>query len=183
MNRVAPFIFFIIVCFTTYAQQDEPLLKNEVRINAFNLMMFKSLDLTYERALNDESSVGINTMFSLDGSSRFDKNGPYYYEGFTLTPYYRIYFGKKDNAGFFAEGFIMLATGEYDYYFDDSLNGDEDDFGDFTDLAVGFSVGAKFVSKRNFIGNIHAGVGRYFIEDEFAPSVVGRFSISFGWRF
>jgi hypothetical protein len=181
MNRIAP----LLLIFTTFIgfAQEELFLKNEIRINALNLMMFKSLDLTYERALNDESSIGVNSMFSLDGSSRFDKDGPYYYEGFTLTPYYRIYFGKKDNAGFFAEGFVMLASGKYDHYYYDSIGEYDYEFHDFTDLAIGFSVGAKFLSKRNFVGNIHAGVGRYFIEDEFAPSVVGRFSISFGWRF
>jgi hypothetical protein len=85
MNRIAP----LLLIFTTFIgfAQEELFLKNEIRINALNLMMFKSLDLTYERALNDESSIGVNSMFSLDGSSRFDKDGPYYYEGFTLTPH------------------------------------------------------------------------------------------------
>jgi hypothetical protein len=182
MNRITPILFIVIASFTIQAQE-EPFLKNEIRINAFNLLMFKSLDLSYERALNDESSVGINTMFSLDGNSRFNKDAPYYYEGFTLTPYYRLYFGKKNNAGFFAEGFIMLASGQYDYYHYETFESYDYQLHNFTDLAVGFSIGVKFLSKRNFVGNIHAGVGRYFIEDEYAPSVVGRFSVSFGWRF
>lgn len=71
---------------STYAQEKEIFQdqapKNEFRVNALNLLLFKSLDVTYERALNEESSVGINTMFSLQGNDRFfDGDYIYYYKG------------------------------------------------------------------------------------------------------
>ena len=51
------------------AQEDEnmteDLPKNEFRVNALSLLLFKSFDVTYKCAINDESSYEINTMFSL----------------------------------------------------------------------------------------------------------------------
>ena len=52
----------------------------------------------------------------------------------------------------------------------------------YTDFAVGISVGAKFVSKRGFIAEIYAGIGRDLL-GESDIEVVGRGGISIGKRF
>ena len=175
---------------STYAQEKEIFQdqapKNEFRVNALNLLLFKSLDVTYERALNEESSVGINTMFSLQGNDRFfDGDYIYYYEGFTLTPYYRLYFGKKTNAGFFAEAFMIYSSGKNDiYYYDYDTNTDYDYvFKSFQEFGVGFSIGTKLIAKRNIIANIHAGVARNFLDSKYGNGAAPRLSISFGWRY
>lgn len=192
-------LFFICVCLWgmgIYAQEelgipiDSP--KNEFRINAFNLLVFKSFDVSYERAINNESSFGINTMFSLEGDSRFtNKDYIYYYEGFTFTPYYRLYFGKKTNAGFFGEAFAILATGRYDYYGSDyetcheclSVGGYGYSLRKFTEFGIGLSFGVKLIKKPNFVANIHGGVARNFLDSTYGPGVTPRASISFGWRY
>ncbi len=88
--------------------------KSEFQLNAFNLLIFSALDV------NDESSFGISIMFSLNDTNRFNHYEPYYFEGFTLSSYYRIYFGCKPNAGFFTVTFAMYSKGHFDYYSNNS---------------------------------------------------------------
>lgn len=188
------FIFIYICSLGIYAQveaeipMDFP--KNEFRINAFNLLLFRSFDVSYERAINNESSFGINTMFSLEGDSRFDDD-IYYHEGFTLTPYYRLYFGEKPNAGFFGEAFAVLASGKYNYYGSDyetchgcfSVEGYGYSLRKFTEFGVGLSFGVKLIKKPNFVANIHGGIARNFLDSKYGPGVTPRAGISFGWQY
>lgn len=186
----------LILSLGIYAQEEEKVSidfpKNEFRINALNLLLFKSFDISYERAINKESSVGINTMFSLEGKSRFTADHYiYYYEGFTLTPYYRLYFGKKPNAGFFGEAFAVLASGKYEYYGSDyascagclSVGGYGYSFRDFTAFGVGLSFGVKLIKKPNFVTTIHGGAARNFLNSKYDPGITPRVGISFGWRY
>lgn len=190
-------ILFILICLVSLehvSAQDETekaidFPKNEFSFNALNFLLFKSFDVTYERAINNGASVGINTMFSLDGNSRFDGE-IYYYEGFTLTPYYRMYFGKKPNAGFFGEAFAVLATGRHDYYggYEYSCNNClsvsyGESFDSFTAFGIGLSFGVKLLARRNFIVNVHGGIARNFLNSTYGPAVTPRAGISFGWRF
>ncbi len=174
----------LLFTFSSVAQETEPVVKqNEIYLNSFNLITFKWLDISYERILNDESSVGISTLVSLDKESYgYDS-----YRHYSITPYYRHFFSNAYAKGFFMEAFTMLNSGEYDYYnyyYDENTNMyiDEEGTSPYTDVAFGIGVGGKFVSKRGFIGEIHAGVGRNLFDSN-APDVVGRGSISFGFRF
>jgi hypothetical protein len=196
MKKVIATTLILFYVFLGYAQDigetiaDFP--KNEFQINMLNLLWFKYIDVTYERAINDESSFGINTMFSIEGESRFsDYESIYYFEGFTLTPYYRIYFGKKPTSGFFGEAFVIFSTGKYDYYQSDysgcsdcsSIGSYGYPFRDFTELGIGLSIGTKLLTKRNFVANIHAGVARNFLDSKYGPGAAPRLGISFGWRY
>jgi hypothetical protein len=102
---------------TSYGEYTDDSPKNEFQINTFNLLIFSALDVSYEHIINDESSLGVSMLISLDGTDRLgDYDNPYYYEGFALSPYYRIYFGNKPYAGFFVESFMMFSKGHYNYY-------------------------------------------------------------------
>jgi len=90
-----------------------------------------------------------------------------------------LYFGNKPNAGFFGEAFIIFSSGKYDYYENNYGYG----FRNFTELAIELSIGAKLVTKRNFVANIHAGVARNFLDSEYGPGAAPRLGISFGWRY
>lgn len=82
MNKLLIISFVLLGFFCGYAQEGadmkEDFTKNEFRVNALSLLLFKSFDVTYERAVNDESSYGINTMFSLEGASRFSSDDEIY---------------------------------------------------------------------------------------------------------
>ena len=53
---------------------------------------------------------------------------------------------------------------------------------DVTGLALGISVGGKFVSKQGFSTELLLGIGRNFLESE-NNEAVGRVGISVGYRF
>lgn len=152
---------------------------NELKLNAFNLIVFSYADLSYERLLNEEASLGVSILFSLGE----DDEVLDYYRTFSITPYYRQYFSKQYAEGFFVEGFGMLNSGK-DYYYIFDEQGGSNEYGDtYTDFALGISVGGKFVTKRGFIAEIYTGLGRNLLGDEFAPEIVGRGGISLGYRF
>jgi len=180
------FILVLLVSFSSYAQIEinEPDEKrNEVYLNAFNLITFKWFDVSYEYLLNEESSIGVSALISLDEESYgYDS-----YRKYSITPYYRHFFSRKYAQGFFMEAFTMINGGTSEYYYDNYYyEGDEYIWSyedkEYTDMAFGISVGGKFVSKRGFVGEVHAGVGRNLFND-ISPEVIGRGGISFGYRF
>jgi hypothetical protein len=152
---------------------------NELKINVTNLLIFKWLDVGYEKILNEESSVGVGLLFALDNDDDISLDE---YRTFSLTPYYRHFFGKKYAQGFFVEGFGMVHSGKDEFYTPN--NGGSGTYNEetYTDFAVGVSVGTKIVSKRGFVAEIYAGIGR----DLFGNSdieIVSRGGISLGYRF
>jgi hypothetical protein len=178
------FVLLLLPVFSGFSQEEVTTQKqNELYLNTYNLIAFKWFDVSYERVINDESSVGISTLIALDKESYgYDS-----YRNYSITPYYRHYFSNAYAQGFFMEAFTMLSGGQkeyYNYYYDDNTGNyiDESGASDYTDVAFGISIGGKFVSKRGFSGVIYAGVGRNLFDDN-APEVVGRGGISFGFRF
>lgn len=159
--------------------------KHELKINAFNLIAFSSIDISYEKLINSESSYGLAVFYNFSDIQNDDVGFP---KKFSLTPYYRWFFDEDTYArGFFVEGFGMLNTYEDTTYdFGSNSNKVEDE----TSFALGISVGGKFATKSGFTTEVYLGVGRNLIRDQnnndddfFEFNVVGRFGISLGYRF
>ena len=74
----------------------------------------------------------------------------------------------------------MLHGGKDEFYIDDNFGFYE--IRDYTDFALGISVGGKFVTKRGFIAEIYLGIGRDLLGNT-DVEVVGRGGISLGYRF
>ncbi len=152
---------------------------NEMKINAFNLIAFTFLDLSYETLLNEEASLGVGILFNLGSDDEiFDE-----IRDFSITPYYRQYFSKQYAEGFFVEGFGMLNSGRQVDFFEDFEQTQPIEGESFTDFALGISVGGKFVSPRGFVVELYTGLGRNLLGSEYAPDVVSRGGISLGYRF
>ncbi|GGD51875.1 DUF3575 domain-containing protein [Muriicola marianensis] len=155
--------------------------QNELKLNVFNLIAFKFGDITYEAIINEETSFGVGLLFRI---GEYDEDIGYD-RSFSLTPFYRKYFSKGYASGFFVEGFAMLNSGNEDVYaeFDEQtgnlIRSDEK----YTDFALGVSIGGKFISKRGFLAEVYGGIGRNFLNSDFAPEVVPRGGISLGFRF
>ncbi len=172
-------IFYLLaLCSTIAFCQEEPSAKtirnNEASLNIGNLLIFKAIDLSYERYLNEESGVGASLLISLGGDKRFSDDGPYYYESFALTGFYKFYFGDRPNSGFFSELYLIYSRGKYD------VNAT---YEKFSQLAVGLSVGIKFRSKLGFVGSIYGGVGRNFLDTKNTPEISPRLGITIGYTF
>ena len=142
--------------------------KYELKINALTLLVAKWIDVSYESLINEESSFGVSVALNTDSTETDLK--------YSLTPYYRRYFSNKFARGFFVEGFGMLFSAK-----DTDLFG----FGSQqfeTGVAMGISIGGKFVSKQGFTTELLLGFGRNLSDDNHNDSI-GRIGISFGYRF
>lgn len=180
------YIVITLLCLSTVfvAAQDtsDPTAdRDEVKLNLFNLVVFKYLDGAYERVIDEESSFGIAALVNLgDDSDTFDL-----LREFSITPYYRRYFSKGYAKGFFVEGFTMLnqTSDPFISSFNETTQQFINDSESYTDLAVGVSLGGKFISKRGFVAEVYGGVGRNLLNSGNTVEVVGRGGISLGFRF
>ncbi|MDP5106703.1 MAG: DUF3575 domain-containing protein [Polaribacter sp.] len=189
-------LVLLAVTTISFAQQKEPTYpqdvnkKYEVKLNAFSLIVFSSLDVSYEYLLNKDSSFGVGVFYNFS-----DINDDLYYpKKFSITPYYRWYFTETRFArGFFVEGFGMLNTYEdndYNYYYDNNGNYiyNNDPLKE-TDFALGISVGGKFIIKSGFTAEVYGGVGRNLFNNSNNSSynldndLITRGGISLGYRF
>lgn len=173
MRKVLVIIGALLFCSAALSQEEvvHKERKNEISFNAMNLIIFKKLQVSYERALNEESSLGVSLLTKLGSNTAFEvlSEGDY-----AITPYYRHHFQLPfDNVYFTTGAFTMIHSG---------LN----DLGStpkkYNDVAFGITTGTKFISKRGFIYDTYGGFGRNFF-DKNAPVLLVRFAISFGYQF
>ncbi|MCK5401111.1 MAG: DUF3575 domain-containing protein [Flavobacteriaceae bacterium] len=164
--------FLILSIFFTNAQEkDEINNANEVKINGLYLVL-GAVEVTYERLLNEESGVGVSVFLPIDDEINDDID---YY----ISPYYRMYFGKKYASGFFVEGFGLLSSIK-EYTFDSFGNFNEESV---TDFALGIGVGGKWITKRGFLAELNFGVGRNLFNGDSIDDYVGKLGITLGYRF
>lgn len=186
MKKVLPF-FILLLTTVTFAQEtktfNQDTNKNhEVKLNGLSLIGFKWLDVSYEYLINDESSIGTSLLFSFSGN---DDEVLDLYKTFSSTTYYRHFFSENYARGFFVEAFGMINTFKNDFFVEYDQHGNRIDVNDSTktDVALGISVGGKFVTKRGFTTEIYLGLGRNMISADHFREVVGRAGISLGYRF
>jgi hypothetical protein len=183
-NPMKKLISILVLCFGIFAsaQNDSisSIRRHEVKLNGL-VLLAGGLEGYYEYNLNEESSVGVSAFVAF--SDEFDTRA-------YLSPYYRVFFGKKYAAGFFFEGFGMLNTYETnttDYLYDDmgfltNINSKSENR---TDFALGLGLGGKWVTSRNYIFEINGGVGRnlFNANGNDDTQFVGKIGFNFGYRF
>jgi len=158
---------------------------NEIKLNGLYLVA-GAFDLSYERTLNEESGLGITVFIPFDEELKEDIN-------FYISPYYRIYFGKKYAAGFFMEGFTIIGSYNdprvrsfqslqgFDPIFDERIASLDEKV---IDLAIGIGLGGKWVTNGGFVGELGLGFGRnLFNIEESDIEFIGKIAITIGYRF
>ena len=155
--------------------------KQEFSLNAFNLVAFGIVDITYERIISENSTWAIEAFYH---PSKDDYLNDAYYKELSLTGKYKHFFSSKYASGFYVHGFGMLSNGEYEdgYYYDVGIDEYIYDNHDYTDFAIGFGLGGKFVSKGGFLLDLSGGIGRNLFSDQ-SPTIVGQFMVNLGYRF
>ena len=192
--KKALLVLLLLTSFVSFSQstsEEDKVKHSEFKVNAFNLIVFKSVDFSYEYLIDSESSVGISALINLqDREDRDFLDGPYYNEKFAITPYYRRYFSSRYAWGFFLEAFgsyNVQDDTEEDYVFNDLINDYEYQFSDETsnNIAFGIAVGGKFVTKKGFLFEVFGGLGRNIStsNDDIASEFVPRLGATIGWRF
>ena len=185
------FLTILLTSLSGFSQESEnvseiPQGKHELRLDAFEALVFESLELNYEYVIGKYSGVGAAITYNF-GNNSFEGRGT----KFAFTPYYRQYFlNKKDFGarGLFVEGSIQMASGKYrDYFY--SYNESTDYYDEIVtnenwfETGIGLSFGQKWVSHNGFIFELSAGGGRYLLDDEAAPAGYFRGGVLVGYRF
>jgi hypothetical protein len=161
------FTIAVITASFTQAQQ-------ELKLDIFDALALKTIEITYERYIDEQSSFGIS------GLINFEKNSAdfRYNEKRAITPFFRHYFTMDSQWNFFGEGFFSLNFGEKEH----ELIEEPSIYEDYTDGALGIAAGAKYISGKGMTVTLLAGAGRNFFSDN-SPAVVPRIGVNVGWRF
>jgi hypothetical protein len=150
----------------TFAQQ-------EVKLDVADALVIRSIEISYERIINEESSIGISALFNLA-----EQNVDFRYnENVMITPYYRHFFTKEYKWNFFGEGFLGINSGKKESEKDSNVFDIE-----YTDAALGIAVGTKYVSEGGLTIDIFGGLGRNLFGTD-SPTLVPRIGLNVGWRF
>lgn len=181
-----------IVCFCLISMcigfaQDK---KDNISFNEIkgNLLLAPAgiIELTYENDFSEHQGFGLAAFLKFSDVDFHTK--------FSLTPYYRYYFGKKYAKGFFAESFVMynqykpndkyiFTNNDFFYTFQKKESEIE------SDLAFGLGMGSKWLIDDDFIVELNAGVGLNLFNEYsksstlFGEKYVGRLGIILGYRF
>jgi hypothetical protein len=160
------FTLAIITASFTQAQQ-------EIQIDIFDALALKTVEITYERYLDEQSSIGISGMINFEkNSSDFRYN-----EKRAITPFFRHYFTTDSQWNFFGEGFFSVNFGEKER----EIVGGPSTYEDYTDGALGVVVGTKYTTEKGMTIGIYGGAGRNLFSDN-SPVVVPRVGVNIGWR-
>lgn len=147
---------------------------NEIKIDGAKLAIGGILEASYEFVGNDSSGYGISVLIN-------PRESEAYFEKFSLTPFYRMYFLRRQDygaKGLFIEGFSKFSFGTKDNYFIDNYNDEK-----YFDTALGLSLGKKWVNHNGFILEIFAGGGRTLGMSDASPEGFFRGGIFIGKRF
>ena len=155
-----------VTCSSLAFSQSE---NNELKVNILYTAIGMP-ELSYERLISDNSSLGASVAFSLDKKEDMDLR-------LSFTPYYRMFFGQKKAAGFFIEANSIVINYVDTIYFD----GTSSKYETRTGFGLGAAAGAKFLTKNNLIGEVYGGVGRVFGDNSLGA--YPRFGITLGKRF
>lgn len=186
--------FFLFFSFTIFSQeaetQTEPkqepiyhrdITKNEVSIGALNLVAFGALDIAYERILSPNTSWAVEA-FILALNRDNEDIAEAYRKDFSLTGKFKYFFSDRTAWGFYVNGLTMISTGDNEDYFHNPDGSRRTETNNYTDLAVGFGLGGKFVAKQGFLLDLNAGIGRNLFNSE-SPTIIGQFGVNLGYRF
>ena len=157
--------------------------QNDVMISPIELIAIPLLNVSYERLINENSGVGINGMFYFgdDNADNFDEDDSSMTQ---ISPYYRMYFGRKYASGFFVEGFVPITmTTDYYYYFNSPDPSQVID--KRTTIGIGVGFGGKWVARKNIIFEASMGIARRFGEAKYYDSsnITGKGMLGIGYRF
>ncbi|MDD2247626.1 MULTISPECIES: hypothetical protein [Proteiniphilum] len=185
MKKITLFVFLLLISTSLFAQRiyrstdfntssDIPL--NEVKINLPFTIFATYPEISYERILNSDISVGATLGVGLD-TDRY----PYDY---AFTPHFRWFFGgNTESMQKYAAGFFIEANGSV--YSQVMENGSDFGGSEVSKLGsgLGLAVGWKYVTLNNWVGEIYLGGGRNFIKNDYDEVAYPRFGISIGKRF
>lgn len=197
MNKIC-YLLVLFLSVGAFAQSTEtvatdtivsPILakKNEVKIDVLNLVAFGKLAISYEQFLNKDFSIGITGVIFNKKSKTDDfiTDDTRTLIDYQVIPYVRYALSKSATNLYYLEGFLNINGGEYKEL--TTLNNGAADYvlitkKDYSDVALGGSVGYKLYFKESFVLDLTVGIGKNLFQEN-SPSTVARLGINLGYRF
>ncbi|PCI31128.1 MAG: hypothetical protein COB60_12670 [Flavobacteriaceae bacterium] len=149
--------------------------QQEIKVDLLDALALKTMGISYEYYINDQSSVGVSALVNFEKQSADFR----YNEDRMITPYFRHYFTTNQNWNMFGEVFFAINKGEKKTAV---IGSNTKIYKKYSDGALGVSVGTKYYSNAGFVLDIYAGLGRNMFTEN-SPSVVPRIGINVGYRF
>lgn len=173
---------FIVGIFQLQAQETTgETRQNEISISPIELISIPLLNVSYERLLSESSGVGINGIFYLGNDNDDD------YSMTQISPYYRMYFGRKYASGFFVEGFVPVTITTdtyYQPYYGPGYGYSEPKEETNTTVGIGIGFGGKWVARKNIIFEASVGIARRFgMDEKYDSAITGKGMLGIGYRF
>tara|TARA_B100000795_G_scaffold28799_1_gene19036 strand:+ start:6409 stop:6906 length:498 start_codon:yes stop_codon:yes gene_type:complete len=147
--------------------------QQEIKLNMGNALVLKTIDISYEYYLKEDTSIGLSGLFNFEKKTSDFR----YNEESMITPYLRHYFTSDQNWNLFGEGFFGVNTG-----YKKTEIGGIIDYKRYSDSALGIAVGSKYLSESGFVVDVYGGVGRNLFSAN-SPVLALRLGINVGWRF
>lgn len=185
MKKHALLIIAFFVCLSMFSQKTYRALgwklsrdipQNELKLNLGTTIFGSFPEITYERILNSDISVGASLGVALEEDV--------YVANFLFSPYVRWFFGgNSENLRKYGAGFFIEANGGIFNTYEDELfyDGSSSQWKEESVMGagLGLAVGWKYISQNNWVGEVYTGLGRDFINDGAYP----RLGITIGKRF
>lgn len=147
--------------------------KHEIRLGAIKLLAGGIFEGSYEYIIDSNKGFGAYVLVNFD-------SGNEWFENYSLTPYYRMYFQTNEDygaKGFFVEGFTSFFSTDFDI-FENNLASTKDVF----DIAIGLSLGKKWINSAGFVFEIKAGAGRNILGNANFDAII-KADFYIGYRF
>ncbi len=163
--------------------------KNEVRVDVLSLIKDSKLNLTYERFLGKKVSVGIsgNSNNSNKINEDFDSGNRNTIPKYEVIPFVRYNFTTSANRYYFIELFAAANGGDFreTILLIDELNNNyyQIQKSQYSDFAIGGSLGYKFYLKERIGVELLVGFGKNLIDTDKSPDILSRVGLSLGYRF
>lgn len=186
-------IFLALVAFQfSNAQESASIMaskKNEVRFDVLSAIAFGKYQVSFERFLNKDFSVGVSGAIQDSKSQKedfekgYDKTLPKY----EINPFVRYALSKSQKNFYFVEAFLSANGGKYretkrfentqgnGYYASEEK--------DYTDLAIGGAIGYKLYIQEKFGLELLVGAGKNLLNTDKSPEIVPRVGFNLGYRF
>lgn len=171
-------LFLFLVTTVSYGQTKDNNIferKHELKAGALKLLAGPIFEGTYEYIYSKDFTYGTSLLINLN-------SGNDYNEDFSITPFARFYFQETKEygaKGFFVEGFAKYSTGEYREWDWDNNN----ESNNYSAVALGLSVGRKWINASGFVFEPLLGVGRTLGSGNNTPEAFLRFDFFIGYRF
>jgi hypothetical protein len=163
--------------------------RNEVRVDLLSLIGQSKLNLSYERFLNRDFSVGMS--FGYSSNNKIDEDFDRGYRNtapkYEVVPYVRYNLSKSLLHFYFAEIFVSANGGDFKEIVrltDQSGNGYYiTEKSKYSDFGIGGGLGYKTYIKQKFPIEVMVGFGSNLFNRDKSPDTLSRVGLSLGYRF